>query len=241
MTSTDTATRHAEQHDAALADDARLAAATATSDAEVSESSKQRALRGKNLEAAVRALIEPVVTAAGFDLIEQRMLRGPRSNTRLQLFIDRMPGEGGVVVSDCAAVSRKVGALLEIEDPIPGNYDLEVSSPGMKRLLRHLADVRRFLGLRARLTLPETPDSPKRTLIGTLDSCDDTHVQVSLEEGGETSVCFAELQRATLDPTLEQWQRLGEQLLQERAAREASNDASDGDTNSADVPSGDDS
>lgn len=177
--------------------------------------------KGKNLEIALRAIIEPVIAAADLDLIEFRMLRSPRGGLRLQLFIDRFAGQGGVLVDDCATISRKIGALLEIEDPIAGAYDLEVSSPGMKRLLRHMDDVRRFIGVRARLTLPEQPDAPRRTVIGELLASDgeakDDVVRVQLDGGAVEEVRFGDLQRAVLDPTLTQWEQMGAQLHAERA------------------------
>lgn len=187
---------------------------------ELSQEPPKKKLRGKNLEVTLRALIDPIVSAAGLDLIEFRMLRSPRGGVRLQLFVDRFAGEGGVLVDDCASISRKIGAVLEIEDPISSAYDLEVSSPGMKRLLRHIGDARRFIGVRARLTLPEQPDAPRRTLIGELADCDDDASVTIIVDGGKTeTITFASLHRAMLDPTLAQWQQMGAQQQAERDQR----------------------
>ena len=176
--------------------------------------------KGKNLELALRAVMDPIIAAAGLDLIEFRMLRSPHGGMRLQLYIDSLPGEGGVVVADCASVSRKIGAVLEVEDPITGAYDLEVSSPGMKRLLRHMDDIRRFEGVRARITLPEQPDAPRRTLIGELARGETEDELVLITDGNKReSVAFAAVQRAVLDPTDEQWQRLGAKQQAERVKR----------------------
>ena len=195
--------------------------------AEQPESIDQRApisqpkLKGKNLEVALRAIIDPIIAAAELDLIEFRMLRSPRGGLRIQLYVDRFAGQGGVLVDDCASVSRKIGAVLEIEDPIAGAYDLEVSSPGMKRLLRHMDDTRRFGGFRARLTLPEQPDAPRRTLIGALvePSEDDAVVSLRLDSGAIERIPFADVQRAVLDPTLDQWLEIGARQLAEREQR----------------------
>ncbi|MCO4763833.1 MAG: ribosome maturation factor RimP [Myxococcales bacterium] len=190
------------------------------SDVETQEQPKNQ-LKGKSLELRLSALTDPLFAAAGLDLIEFRMLRSPRGGLRLQYFVDRFEGEGGVLVDDCATISRKIGALLELEDPIAGAYDLEVSSPGMKRLLRHEADILRFAGFRARFTLPEQPDAPRRTLIGEIVGSDNGVVTLRVDGGKEESIVFADLLRATLDPTVKQWEGLGAQLLAERAARGA--------------------
>jgi len=179
-------------------------------------------LKGKILEAALRAIIDPIMAAAELDLIEFRMLRSPNGGVRLQLYIDRFEGAGGVLVDDCASVSRKIGAVLEVEDPIAGAYDLEVSSPGMKRILRHMGDVNRFVGIRARLTLPEQPDAPRRTLIGELVASGvEGEVSLIVDGGKRENVAFADLHRAMLDPTLAQWEQLGGRLQAERRQRAA--------------------
>ena len=76
--------------------------------------------------AALHALIEPVVAAMGFELWGiDHISQGKHS--RLVIYIER---ESGVSVEDCADISRQVSAVMDVEDPIPGEYRLEVSSPG---------------------------------------------------------------------------------------------------------------
>ncbi len=77
-------------------------------------------------------LTTPVITAEGLDLLEVEYRRESHGWV-LRLFVDR---DGGVSVEDCAAVSRIVGDLLDVADPIAGPYHLEVSSPGLDRPLR---------------------------------------------------------------------------------------------------------
>jgi ribosome maturation factor RimP len=77
-------------------------------------------------------LIEPVLTPENIELVDlEYRPQGKRS--LLRIYIDR---PHGVTIDDCALIARQVGALLDIEDPIPGAYDLEVSSPGINRVLR---------------------------------------------------------------------------------------------------------
>ena len=105
-------------------------------------------------------LFEPVVQGMGFDLIEIEHFPNPKHGV-LRLFIDKpvdanSDGSGsdnstgnpkaGVVVSDCSAVSRQISALIDVEDPIRGQFNLEVSSPGLDRPLRRLVDFQRFCG-----------------------------------------------------------------------------------------------
>ncbi|SNY54131.1 ribosome maturation factor RimP [Arsukibacterium tuosuense] len=76
-------------------------------------------------------LLSPTVTAAGFDLWGIELLRAGR-HTTLRLYIDH---NDGITVENCALVSREVSAVLDVEDPIPTEYTLEVSSPGLARPL----------------------------------------------------------------------------------------------------------
>jgi ribosome maturation factor RimP len=87
-------------------------------------------------------LFEPVVVDMGYELIEIEYL--PNLNYGvLRLYIDK---DSGILVEDCSAVSRQVSAILDVEDIVPGEYSLEVSSPGMDRPLRRLEDFQRFTG-----------------------------------------------------------------------------------------------
>jgi len=87
-------------------------------------------------------LFEPVVNGLGFDLIEIEHYPNPKHGV-LRLYIDKADG---VVVSDCSAVSRQISALIDVEDPVRGHFNLEVSSPGLDRPLRRLVDFQRFIG-----------------------------------------------------------------------------------------------
>ncbi|MCW5213715.1 ribosome maturation factor RimP, partial [Desulfobulbus sp. TB] len=91
----------------------------------------------------------------GLDLVDVQFRR--ESGWVLRLFIDRL--EGGVNVDDCAAVSRQVGTLLEVEDIIQHAYTLEVSSPGAERPLKRLRDFIRFSGKKIRVKLSEPVDN----------------------------------------------------------------------------------
>jgi ribosome maturation factor RimP len=87
-------------------------------------------------------LFEPVVKGMGFDLIEIEHFPNPKHGV-LRLYIDK---EGGVNVDDCSTVSRQISALIDVEDPVSGQFNLEISSPGVDRPLRRLVDFQRFAG-----------------------------------------------------------------------------------------------
>ena len=89
------------------------------------------------------ALLEAPLAALGFELADLDVHLGRRG--LLRLFIDR---EAGVKLEDCERVSEQLGAWLDVEDPLPGSYVLEVSSPGFDRRLRTLAHFARFAGER---------------------------------------------------------------------------------------------
>ena len=87
-------------------------------------------------------LFEPVVKGMGYDLIEIEHFPNPKHGV-LRLYIDK---EDGVNVDDCSSVSRQISALIDVEDPVSGQFNLEISSPGSDRPLRRLVDFQRFVG-----------------------------------------------------------------------------------------------
>lgn len=187
--------------------------------------SARAASKQEALHALVLQTCESTVVAAGLELIEMRLLRAPRNSFRVQLFVDRPLTDLGVRVDECAQVSRKIGAVLELDDPFPGGWDLEVSSPGMRRRLRGPRDMNEFCGIRARVTV-QAEDGRKVTWIGALVAADDETVTLQLENGAQQIVASADIERAELDPTMEQFLALGRQRAQ-RAAASSTADAAD--------------
>ena len=98
------------------------------------------------------AMLEPTVERLGFELADLDV-RLASQDGLIRLFIDKPDGIG---VEDCETVSRAVSALLDVEDPIPGNYSLEVSSPGLDRKLTKAKHYQRFIGdtIKVKLRLP---------------------------------------------------------------------------------------
>jgi ribosome maturation factor RimP len=114
-----------------------------------------------NVVEDVRAIASRVAATYGLDVFDVQFRReGPGMVLRVQL--DR-PGpaataEESVSIQDCAAVSRDLSAVLDVEDVVAVAYTLEVSSPGLDRPLRHADDYRRFAGRRAKIVMREPVD-----------------------------------------------------------------------------------
>ena len=89
---------------------------------------------------------------------------------------------GGIEVEDCAAISRAVSASLDVEDPIEGEYTLEVSSPGIDRPLTRLKDFEVWAGYNAKITTTDLIDGRKR-FTGTLAGVEDNEVLIQIPEG----------------------------------------------------------
>jgi ribosome maturation factor RimP len=112
----------------------------------------------------VRAIAERVTRSHGlevWDIVSRR----ESSGQVIRVFIDR-PGpaatpEESVSIEDCVEVSREIGTILDVEDPLPSAYTLEVSSPGLDRPLRGAEDYRRFAGRLAKIVVREAVDNQK--------------------------------------------------------------------------------
>ena len=104
-------------------------------------------------------ILEPAVRGMGYDLVRVRY-SGTQARPVLQIMAERP--DGSMDVEDCAELSRAVSALLDVEDPIRGEYELEVSSPGIDRPLVRREDFERFAGFDARIELTRPRDGRRR-------------------------------------------------------------------------------
>jgi len=133
----------------------------------------------------VKTLVTKEVSIMGLELVEVKLGRGV-----LRLTIDK---PAGVTLDDCVAVSRRVGILLDAEDPIPGRYKLEVSSPGLKRRLTSPQDFEHFAG---RVVKINTSDKTYRGVLKGLLGEDVILLDV---EGIQVSVKAQDVIKAKLD------------------------------------------
>lgn len=111
------------------------------------------------LERRIAELIEPSLEGMGYELV--RVLMQGRQKPTLQIMAERKDGKG-MTVEDCADISRQISALLDVEDPIEGEYSLEVSSPGIDRPLTRPKDYENYAGFEAKLETSEPIEGRKR-------------------------------------------------------------------------------
>jgi ribosome maturation factor RimP len=123
-------------------------------------------------------LLEPVAAGLGYELIEIEFSSVGR-NSVVRVYIDRTDG-AGVGLDDCERVSRAIGAVLEVEDPIGHEYQLEVSSPGFDRPLRTAAHFARYAGSEARIELA-APIEGRRRFRGLLGAVEDGNVMIEVD------------------------------------------------------------
>ena len=143
-------------------------------------------------EQKLRDLLAPTVEALGFELWGlEHHAQGKRS--MLRIYID---SERGVDVDDCARVSEQVGALLDVEEPISGDYVLEVSSPGVDRRLFRLEQYPAYVGEELELRL-RNPYEGRRKFRGVLRGVEDGDV-VLLVDDHEYLLPFGDIERAQL-------------------------------------------
>jgi ribosome maturation factor RimP len=147
-------------------------------------------------EEKIQALLQPTVEALGFELWGMEHLSQGR-HSLLRLYID---AENGVTVDDCAEVSRQVSGVMDVEDPISGEYTLEVSSPGVDRLLfkpeQYLVYVGEWIELRLRV-----PFDGRRKFKGTLKGVEGEEVIIQVDND-EFLLPLSAIDRAQVKPRL---------------------------------------
>ena len=126
------------------------------------------------------SLIEPVVEGMGYEVVDIEFKPHP-TNGLLRIYIDKADG---ILLEDCEQVSKQVSGVLDVEDPIPGQFNLEVSSPGMDRPLRKEKDFERFTGETVKIKLSVPTLEGQRNFTGKLLGLKDE--EVILEMDGET-------------------------------------------------------
>ena len=140
------------------------------------------------------ARYEPILKDTGYELVEVEFVPGKGGGT-LRFYID---GPNGIDVDDCAKASHAISELLDVEDPIQGEYSLEVSSPGLDRVLRTPEHFARFVDNRVKIELQVPRDGRKR-YTGMLRRTDGESIEVDVDNFS-VSIKLAEISRARLAP-----------------------------------------
>lgn len=146
--------------------------------------------------AELARLLEPTVEGLGYELADLELRIGGKNGV-VRIFIDRPEGVG---LDDCEVVSRQVSALLDVEDPVPGHYVLEVSSPGLDRKLTKPAHFQRFVGEEVRVQM-RFPVEGRRRFRGKLLSAGEKTIGVEVD-GITHSLPMATIDSARLVPSL---------------------------------------
>ncbi len=133
-------------------------------------------------------LLEPTVVRLGYELSDLELRLGGKGGL-VRVFIDKPEGIG---LEDCERVSEAVSALLDVEDPVPGHYDLEVSSPGLDRKLTKVEHFQRFTGDIVKVKT-RFPIEGRRRFRGKLVSVDEDRILVEVDGESHT------LELATID------------------------------------------
>ncbi|MEA3291034.1 MAG: ribosome maturation factor RimP [Pseudomonadota bacterium] len=143
---------------------------------------------------ALREILEPPTEALGYELVHLEV-GGRGKDAILRLYID---APGGIQLEDCAMVSRHLGAMLDVEDPIHAAYSLEVSSPGLDRPLVKPEHFERFVGSRVKVNM-HSHVMGRRRFTGALQAADDQQAVVEVD-GEPYELPYDDMESARLAP-----------------------------------------
>ena len=141
----------------------------------------------------IQAVAEKAAAPAGIEIVEVELKGSGRSHL-LRIYVDKPEG---VTHADCELISREVSAMLDAEDPIPGHYELEVSSPGVERKLGKWPDWQRFAGRKVKVVLREPVEQLKH-FDGVIARAEDHRITVGLPDGRQVTFPFEQVDRANL-------------------------------------------
>ncbi len=139
-------------------------------------------------------MVTPTLEHMGFELVRVALLAG--EPPKLQIMADRADG-ALISLDDCTEISHAIGALLDVEDPMPGAWELEISSAGIDRPLARVKDWNRFAGHIARAEMA-VPVGEQRRFRGIVLGADEAHARLRLDDGAEVALPLADIRRAHL-------------------------------------------
>ena len=151
-------------------------------------------MRTEELREIVNGIIEPVINALGLELFDLEVGK-MRGKGLLRVFIDK---EEGVTIDDCERVSREIAVVLDVEDPIPYSYVLEVSSPGLDRPLKGPADFKRYTGNTVRVITTD-PIDKQTFFVGKIAMAGDSEVMLDLPKNNKVTIPYEMISRARLE------------------------------------------
>jgi ribosome maturation factor RimP len=144
------------------------------------------------IQEKIEQLIQPAIESMGYELWGCEYLAQGK-HSLLRIYIDKADGIG---VADCEKVSHQVSALLDVEDPVPGNYSLEISSPGIPRPLFRNSQYQRYAGLQVEIKLFK-PVEGQRKFVGAIVSADESTLILDIG-GNQQEFLFSNIVKAYL-------------------------------------------
>jgi len=141
----------------------------------------------------LETVVEPVVSGVGCELVDIQCLVEDGRNI-LRVFADK---PGGFTIDDCVAISRELGAVLDVEDVMPGRYSLEVSSPGLARALKKEKDFLKFMGKEVKIKT-RIPIGGRSNFKGRLEGCNDGVIDVVDDTNKRWAIKIDDIGRANL-------------------------------------------
>jgi ribosome maturation factor RimP len=147
------------------------------------------------LEGRLAAIVAPTLEDMGFELVRVTVLG--RERPTVQVMADRADGSA-ISIEDCEAISRALGAVIDVEDPLPGEWRLEVSSAGIDRPLTRRKDWTRFAGHLARVELAVPLDGGRRRFSGIVLGADAAAAHLRLDDGTAVALPLDQIRRAQL-------------------------------------------
>lgn len=150
----------------------------------------------QTVEAKARSLAEPILQGEGLELVDVEFVREP-GGWILRMFIDK---QGGVGLEDCVQATHAVETAIDVEDIVPHEYSLEVSSPGLNRPLKKPEHYQRVIGKTVKVkTFGPIGDPPRKNFTGVLQSVQDTGITVEVEGAGSFQIAFKDIAKANLE------------------------------------------
>jgi ribosome maturation factor RimP len=146
----------------------------------------------------VEALMTPLLAPANIELVDLTYQKGPAGWT-LSVYLDK---PGGITLDDCSEWSRRIGEILDQSEAITHAYALEVSSPGLDRPLKKLADFKKYQGERVSVKL-FAPLNGQKNFHGLLQDANEETVALEVEGHQSVSLPMKQIARAKLDPIIE--------------------------------------
>lgn len=151
-------------------------------------------MKPEGVEDKIRELAGPVTEGFGLELVDV-VFTTEHGRRILRIYIDK---PGGVTVDDCERVSREMSTVLDVEDPIPQSYALEISSPGLDRPLKTEKDFARFAGHKARIKSKQ-PIEGRRNFKAVIDSATGGQVSVTDFDGKKFTIDISNIEKAKLE------------------------------------------